>query len=162
MLDKQNALYAIKLKPICLAISVKMRMINYWYKLIHGNDNKLIVIMYKALYNMCENNTFKSNWLHFICQTLNENGFGYIWYSQAENVKAISLKSLLYERLTLQFKQLWSTTMIESSKCILYKEIKSELVFEKYLLIIPINLLCHLVKFRTCNHRLKNWNRSLC
>jgi hypothetical protein len=39
-----------------LGVSVKMRMMKYWVKLLQGKNTKLLYILYKLLYTLYERN----------------------------------------------------------------------------------------------------------
>ena len=58
-------------------------------------------------------------------------------------------------RLQDQFRQVWSSTMEASSKCIFYKNLKNKFELEAYLLRLPQNAWRNIVKLRCCNHKLE-------
>ena len=64
-----------------------------------------------------------------------------------------SLPEFIRLNLRDQYSQEWSTTVYNSSKCLLYRAFKKSLIFEKYLTMSPFTrrIIC---KFRTTNHRL--------
>ena len=57
------------------------------------------------MYNMYENDTYRSLWLKHVQTILEVNGFGYIWVSQGQNVNANNVKELLKNTLQAQFVQ---------------------------------------------------------
>ena len=97
----------------------------------------------------------RSKWIDFVKKTLFENGFGYIWISQAENVSQKVFKIMFKERLIDQYKQTWIQNVNDSGKCILYKNVKNSLELEIYLCKIQWSLCKYLVKLRLCNHKLR-------
>ena len=140
-------------KPI--DIDVKIRVVMYWIKILQSHVTKVNRIFYDVLFIMYNENTYHSKWLDFVRKTLFENGFGYIWLNQAENINQQAFKCMLKERLTDQYKQTWSHTVNDSRKCILYKNVKHSLEFEIYLCKIQWNLCKYLVRLRLCNHKLR-------
>jgi hypothetical protein len=58
------------------------------------------------------------------------------------------------QRLCDQFKQIWSTTVFNSAKCLNYRIFKCSHGREKYLLNLPYDLRRALCNFRCLNHRL--------
>ena len=67
----------------------------------------------------------------------------------------MQLKLDLQHKLQCQFVQNWHATMEESSKCALYKNIKTAFELEPYLYKLPETVWKYLVKFRFCNHNLE-------
>ena len=63
-------------------------------------------------------------------------------------------KHIYKDKLTKMFNLKWTNDMQVSSKCSLYRNFKTELVMEKYLLVLPKPLKFALIRFRTSNHRL--------
>ena len=45
--------------------------------------------MYNLMYNLHQNDTYQSDWLNFVPNILEVNGFGYIWVGQGLNSNAI-------------------------------------------------------------------------
>ena len=73
--------------------------------------------------------------------------------TQGENVTTDILKRELKCKLKDQFKQKWHAEVNNSSKCILYKSYKHDLVLENYVLFSNDHSRRLITKFRLCNHK---------
>ncbi len=138
-----------------ISITIKVRMVVFWYKLITGKKAKLSSRMYQILHNLFIQNKYASSWLVFVKSILDE--CGHIWYSYQTlslNCKLEWLKRAVRRTLVDQFIQQWTEEMRRSSKCDVYREFKTELKFESYLTNLPKVSARYLCKYRTCNHRL--------
>ena len=120
-----------------LEITVKMRLISYWVNILNSKETKLVNIMYKILYLKYFDESYKSPWLPYVYNVLNANGLGYIWFNQSPNINVNYVKSILKERLLLQFIQGWQSQLEQSSKCTLYRSFKTSFQFVQYLIRIP-------------------------
>lgn len=80
-------------------------------------------------------------------------GLQYVWQNQNfVNIKWLT--ATVKQRLKDQFVQIWSNDINCSSRGHVYKILKPNFCFEKYLDILPVKLRKKLIKFRTSNHRL--------
>ena len=82
------------------------------------NPDKLSSTVYNVLLMLYNNNFYKSPWLKYVENTLNVNGLGFYWLTQAVD----AIDSFLYivkTRLTDQLKQDWysdiNTQMLQLS-----------------------------------------------
>ena len=57
-----------------LEIAVNLRMINFWIKIITGDENKLVFHIYKLLRQMHINNNYSSPWICKIEEIFNNCG----------------------------------------------------------------------------------------
>ena len=84
--------YILKLKsstPTCMIygelgeypvnIQIKIRMINFWLKLVNGRDSKYSTIIYHILLFMYHSGKYCSMWLTYVKQILDEAGFNDVW-----------------------------------------------------------------------------------
>ena len=67
-----------------LSISIKKRVIGYWYDIINC-DNKLSSIWYRLILQANVHNGHSYEWLKFIKTIFNASGLTYIWQSQFFN-----------------------------------------------------------------------------
>ena len=65
-----------------------------------------------------------------------------------------TFKIMCRNKLKLFYTDKWLTSVSQSNKGLFYKEYKTELKFENYLVEMDVSLRYFLVKFRTSNHRL--------
>lgn len=136
-----------------LDISIKVRMINYWSKLITGKEDKLSYKMYNVLLYLHRNNIYSSKWIICIQNILQSVGLHYVWIdNHVYNIK--SLCNEVKNRLECQFIQVWNSDVYNSSKCINYRIFKTEFNLEKYITELSPKIRITLAKFRTTNNRL--------
>ena len=80
-------------------------------------------------------------------------GLSYVWINQ--NVENLNYFKLMVKTcLKDQYLQHWHQKLHESSKCVFYKCIKTNIAMEPYLLSLPKPLRNYMVRFRLSNHRL--------
>jgi hypothetical protein len=132
-------------------VSIKTRMIMYWYRLISGKESKHASVLYNCMLKMYENGVFDSPWLKCVNSTLDNAGLSHVWMCQGKNINKTWLKNTLNSTLKDQFVQNWHTQLHETSKLYLYRLFKKEFCLEKYLLNGRYK---YLMKFRTINHKL--------
>ena len=137
-----------------VSLSIKTRMVGYWLKLTSLDDDRICKKLYTVLFEMYNNNDYDSNWLNCVRNILQQNGLGNIWQTQGMNINHISVKKELKAMLKAQFAQEWRMSVEESSKCRLYKNIKTELKLEPYLVKLRSPVWKYIVKFRCSNHKL--------
>ena len=66
-----------------LSVTVKMRMMKYWVKLLNGKNTKLSYILYKLLHVLSiRNEGAHFKWLKCIQTILQNCGLNFIWLSQ--------------------------------------------------------------------------------
>ena len=134
-------------------LDIKLRMVSYWARILHGKDNKLSSILYKLMMKIRNDNNEISKWMRFIHDILNECGITFIWTQQnflSEQWLNLTVKTMLQD----QYKQTWCSNVFHSPKTINYRIYKTEHCFEKYLHILNKKDLYILCKFRTMNHKL--------
>ena len=98
------------------------------------------------------NNDYKSPWLKYVENTLNVNGLGFYWLTQAvDNID--SFMYIIKTRLTDQFKQEWYSDINKLRKCCSYRLFKTDFAFEPYLLTLSYNNRITLCKFPIINYQ---------
>ena len=61
-----------------LYISIQLRMVNFWLRIITGNENKLVYQIYKLLLKMHINNEYSCPWIKQIKNIFDKCGMRYI------------------------------------------------------------------------------------
>ena len=135
-------------------VTIKVRSLMFWFRLVNGRDSKLSVKMYNCLYQLYTTAEYRSPWLEFIEGLLNEVGLTFVWLLQGDGINGIWLKQIVKTRLTDQYITKWRESMEMSSKCDYYKLFKPLHERERYLSIVHSQTYKLVLKFRTCNHRL--------
>lgn len=146
-----------------ISVSIKLRMVKFWCRLVNGDDNKISSILYKLLFINFNNYGFESRWLTFIKTIFDDCGLTNVWSSQ-NYFSPEWIEKSVESRLLDQFKQEWSSEIFSSSKTLCYRIFKTDFCFEKYLSILPPHLMFYLCKFRCSCHRLPiesgRWNNT--
>ena len=135
-----------------LSVSVKMRVINFWGRLITGKTSKLSYIVYNFLFNDLASNT-GNKWIKLVKSIFDELGMSNIWETQTVP-SFLWLKNTCKLRLNDQYKQTWSESLNASSKGLLYRIFKIDFCCENYLLNLSDHYRKIFTKFRTSNHKL--------
>ena len=60
-------------------VFIKTRIMNYWYRLVTDNSNKLSALVYKCIYAMYRRGTHESLYLKNIRNILIDVGLPYLW-----------------------------------------------------------------------------------
>jgi hypothetical protein len=119
-----------------LNVTVKLKILSFWSRLIDGKQSKLSSLIYRLLYLKTHgNNTF--SWINLVKSILDDCGYSNVWHTR----NFISHKWLIEStelRLTNQFKQNWHSTIQISPKALSYRLYKSDFGFEKYLDVLKI------------------------
>ena len=134
-----------------IILNAKLRMINFWCRLLNDKDNKISCLLYKLLYVHFCNYGFEFKWLSYIKNIFDNCGMSNIWQNQYADkwvVKSIE------QKLNDQFMQDCLAEINMSSKGLCYRIFKSDIAFEKYLSKLSDNNIYQLCKFRCGSHRL--------
>ena len=87
-----------------MSVDIKLRMVNYWSKLINGKDSKLI--LYKYMYIKNYHGQYQSSWFDNVKSILDNCGFSNIWESQGNfNFNSTWLNTAIKQKLFNQFQQ---------------------------------------------------------
>ena len=134
----------------------KCRMLGFWYKLVSGNNCKISVILYKLLMKLHQHKIFSAEWIVKIENTLNECGLPDFWNDNnlVRSISYVNFKKMYKTKLRNMYTRRWQDLMESSSKCSLYRNFKTELKFEKYLIAVCDPLKSTLIRYRTSNHKL--------
>ncbi len=136
-----------------LSVSVKIRMLSYWGKLVTEQCSKLASVVYNVFIDGYRNNSLYSPWISSIEELLNDTGFSNVFRTHEFPsvdwlIRAVKL------RLQDQYIQQWNSLVQTSPKSISYRLYKVNWGMEQYLLKLPSILRICMCKFRTSNHRL--------
>ena len=143
--------YELGLFP--MEVHVKIRVLGYWLKLLVASNTKISKLLYNVQYHLFVVNGIKSKWLVYIYDILHRNGLGYVWLLKGD-LNVNHFKNIIKKRLQDQFLQDLRANIEESSKCMLYREIKADFQLERYLIDIPWKYSRYILKLRLCNHKL--------
>ena len=136
-------------KPLLLTIS--LRIICFWARLLTGKTSKLSVQIYQLLfydYTYCGT---QHKWIIHVRDIFYKLGLNNIWDKQMFN-SITRLKALVKQRLSDQFLQNWQSDISKSNKGLTYRIFKDSLVFETYFNILDKSLSNIFLRFRIANH----------
>ena len=137
-----------------MSVSIKLRIVNYWSKLVDiDNNNKLSSVLYKYSFLKLSRDRCQMPWLKAVKEILDNCGFSYIWMNQ-NNINTKWLSLAIKQNLCDQFQQKWRSDIEDSSKGVHYRLFKDNLEFEPYLDLLEDKDRKLLCKLRTSNHRL--------
>lgn len=135
-----------------LDISIKLRMINYWSKMLSGKPEKLPLVLYK----LCLRKYILGShmiWLSSIKNILDSCGLSYIWDTQ-NFISPSWLYSSVKQCIIDQFNQEWISYVQNSPKALNYRLFKENFEFENYLNVLDHKKAINMCRFRTTNHNL--------
>jgi hypothetical protein len=142
-----------------LNYNVELRILSFWFRIVTGNKITISYHIFKLLYRLDKEGIFQSDWIIKVKQTLTKcNLYDKYWVEQDGevffNLSYNLFKSSIKKALKDYYEKIWLENIQDSSKCSLYKEFKSELKLEKYLISLDINMKINLTKYRLSNHKL--------
>ena len=112
---------------------VKLRMINYWSKLVNGKAEKLSTIMYKIARTKEATVQCKSKWHQFIKKIFGEAGFGYLWHMTNPENEITRRNNDIKQRISCIYLQNLKAEGVNSSvKNTQYIWLKDERIQETY------------------------------
>ena len=132
----------------------KIRMINYWIKLLSLGENTVPRKIYMMLKHDAANNISYNwaNWAFQIKSLLDKIGLTYVWLRQGDITIPFSL---IKQRILDLYKQTWYAEINNSNRLLMYSRFKHELDFENYLdFISEKKYKIALTKFRLSSHDL--------
>ena len=134
-------------------LTIQNRIINFGSKMLVGQQTKLSYRLYKILLSEYEDGRYAYPWISNVKSIFDKVGMSEIWINQNPFNTTWLTKTVQFT-LEDQYKQIWSSTVQESSKCLNYRVFKSVHKFESYLVDLPPKLRKCFINFRLCNHTL--------
>ena len=125
-------------------------MINYWNRLVTGNENKYALRLLNVMKRDMTTRGLNFKWLAKIEKTLKENGFAFV-YNQ--NYSDNMTTQLLYISLKDQALQKIRSAMSNSTKGRSYQFLKDEWEQENYISSLDYQQTVSLCRFRTSNFK---------
>ena len=114
---------------------IKVRMVNFWCRIISGNQNKFSFILYSLTKKLHEDpsNNFNSNWITKLKDILYHSGLGFLWISH-DTCNGNLIKDTVKTRLYDIANQKWCADVDTKNSCVNFRIFKNNLVLEKYLI----------------------------
>ena len=138
-----------------LDITIKSRLLMFWFNLAYTTTQKLSSLLYKFLLKLYEQNIYQNSYIKFVKTTLDQLGLTYIWTNQTTQTITVSgdwLKEKLKRSLKDQFIQTFYAHIDNDAIFTNYRMFKTTFEKEKYLAILPNQYAITLAKFRTTNN----------
>ena len=136
-----------------ISIQIKIRMINFWCRLVRGNETKFSSLLYKLLHVYYTDYGYESKWLKFIKNILDDCGMSNVWQNQTV-FSSLWISKCIEQKLKDQFIQFWYSEMFKSPKALCYRLFKTYFYFEIYISELSPYYMYILCKFRCGSHRL--------
>ena len=133
-----------------ISVVVKSRMIAFWNRIVTGKTSKPSYCIYN--YTKNQPNT-ELKWIIQIKHILNNAGSSDLWLNQ-RNVTDRQIHKYIKQIYIDQYKQTWSSQLIESEKGRTYSNFKNSLELESYFQLLSNHDALTLLEFRTANFKL--------
>ena len=117
-----------------LHVQRKVRVLKYWAKLVDGsfNENSYVFKVYKALYNLSVEKPRTVTWATLVRKVLDECGMIDYWDNQKVDCK-VSFERLAKQKLWEGYITKWKEDIADSTDGRIFRYIKEDFKFEKYL-----------------------------
>jgi len=133
-----------------LKVDITCRVLSYWFKLVKDQkDHKISNMLYKCIYNMFIDGSYKCKWIQYVKDKLDNLGMSDIFLSQANEINLVLFKAMVKQRCQDQYVQEWNIEVFNNSLCSNYRLFKKNFILENYLVKLPINLAINFLRFRT-------------
>jgi hypothetical protein len=129
-------------------------MLNYWARLLTGEQSKIAKSVYDLLRRAHYSGNFKSKWIEKVESLLNTMGFGETWMSEEIQHSCKAFAHKIKTRLTDMYYQNWHSETYNSGHCVTYRTLKSDPSFAQYLLTASKKDAITLCKFRAGNSKI--------
>ena len=102
-----------------VSVSIKNRILNYWWKLVNSNKGRICNIVYTTAFSHYSKHDSVLPWLTFVHSTLDSLGMSYVWNDQVVESPSI-FKNKIKTLLKDQVVQNWDSSVNNSPKCLKY------------------------------------------
>ena len=132
---------------------IENRMLNFWFNIATGDENKISTLLYKWIKKLHNQNIFKSEWLNHIKTSLDNAGFSYL-FNERNLANKNQFKNLIKLRLKDIYDQKWVESVSNNSICLNYRAMNTQKKLKEYLLNLPSQYKFALCKFKCASHKL--------
>ena len=113
--------------------TIEKRIVGFWIKTSDDKPQKYSTLIYKLLFTLHASEQFHFKWLDNIENILTKCGFKNLFIEQEEYLSKKPFKKLIFKEITKEGQMEWYHNMFINKNCHVYRMIKSNLNFEKYL-----------------------------
>ena len=132
---------------------INNRIINFWFRIATGDDNKITTILYRFIKHLYDQNIYQSPWLKNVNNLLNSSGMSNI-FIRPKCVNGTWLKEAYKLRCSDIYKQKWKEETHNNLACLNYRIMTENKCTQSYLLKLPFRYYRVLCKFKCANHNL--------
>ena len=132
---------------------IENRMLNFWFNIATGDENKISTILYKWIKVLYDQDKYKSAWLDKIKTILDNIGMSST-FNDITNVNKIWFKNTIKLKLNDIYNQNWSIAVFNNSVCLNYRVMTDRKYLQNYLLKLPSQYMYAICKFKCANHRM--------
>ena len=132
---------------------IENRMLNFWYKIATGEENKISTILYKWTYALYKQNLYKSPWLHQIKRSLDLMGESHLFDNVLNTPGPEWFKCYTKERLNNIYRQKWSSDVANNSTCLSYRIMTQDKQLQKYFK-LPRKYMHAICQFKCANSKI--------
>ena len=130
---------------------IENRMLNFWYNVATGDENKISTILYKWINILYFQDKYKSAWFDKINLSLSTINMSDCFYNTASLSKAW-FKNTVKVKLNEVYAQRWAESVFNNSACINYRAMTIVKKMQNYILKLPKPYIYALCKFKCANH----------
>ena len=132
---------------------IENRMLNFWYKIATGDENKISTILYKWIVALYKENIYKSPWLDKIKTSLDHMGES-IFFDNVDIIPGPTwFKNKIKLRLSDIYNQKWSSEVANNSACLSYRQMTQKKTLQKYFK-LPRQYIYAICKFKCANSKI--------
>ena len=117
-----------------ITVSVKLRMINFWSRLLNGKESKICAVLYKLVFLYYNDYGINTKWISYIKNIFDNCGMSNIWNAQFADKWVLKC---IEQKLKDQFQQECFAFVAESPKTLCYRIFKNNFQLEKYFSVLP-------------------------
>ena len=128
-------------------------MLNFWYNLANGDENKISPVLYKWVKLLYDQNLFKSLWLDKIKTILDHISMSYL-FNNIANTNTNWFKNTVKLKLKDIYEQKWKETVFSNTICLNYRAMTKYRKLQNYFLNLPSQYMYAFCKFKCANHKM--------
>jgi hypothetical protein len=140
--------------------------LNFWYKIINMNQDRLIYKIYRARRKELIAGGYKDkkNWCYWTWKFLQNLHLEHLWKSEKLSSEKINFSNLVKKLIKIKEESEWRDQIEKKPKLRLYKKLKNKLVLEDYVFELDREERRHLTMLRGGTNKLRietgRWKRE--
>ena len=130
---------------------IENRMLNFWYNVATGDENKISTILYKWVHSLYEHNKYNSVWISQIKKSLSRINMPN-FFNEASDINRGWFKNTVKIKLKDAYGKEWSEAVANNSACTNYQVMSKVKKIQTYFLKLPKRYALALCKLKCGNH----------